>query len=344
MEGKPLYRPILARAWEITRKFKGLWFFGFFAAIISSGGEYEIIARALYTPGNSDLISTTIAGFQSGLQEGLMRSGGDIWKNLAAALFANASTLIVALAIFILVIAIALFLLWLSTVSQIGLIRNISLINKAKKTTFNEGLDAGVKLFWPVFIINVVFKIILFILLFILGRELLFLAGHGGLASAAYFISFAIFVVIILMVSFLVRYQIFFLVLKKQSWLEALQSGWKLFIKNWLISLEMAFLMFIFYIVVFFISIFIIAALTAIPTVVLLAYLSYLPIFVKSIIALVCVILIILTMIATTILINTFQWASWTLLFDRLALKDELSKIIRLTKQLTAFNKPNPAK
>ena len=343
MEGKPLYRPILARAWEITKKFKGLWFFGFFAAIISSGGEYEIIARALYTPGNSDFLSTTLAGFQAGLQEGILNGGGNIWRNFASAIFANSATLIVALAIFILVIAIALFLLWLSTVSQIGLIRNISLINKAKKTTFHEGLDAGVKLFWPVFIINIAFKIILFILLFILGRELLYLAGHSGWSAAAYFISFAIFVVIILMISFLIRYQIFFLVLKKQSWLEALRSSWKLFKKNWLISLEMAFLMFIFYIVVFFISVFIVAVLTAIPTVVILSYLAYLPAFAKIIIASVCIILIVLTMIGSAILINTFQWASWTLLFDRLALKEELSKIIRLTRQLT-FTKPSSGK
>ena len=338
MEGQQLYRPILARAWQITKKFKGLWFFGFFAAIISSGGEYEIIARALYNPGNQGLLSTTVAGFQQGLQEGLVSNAG-LWKNLFSALFANSSAVIVGLAIFILVIAVVLFLLWLSTVSQIGLIRNISLINKTKKPTFNEGLDAGVKLFWPVFLINVIFKAILFILLLLLGKELLLLAGKGGLATAIYFISFIIFVIITLIISFLVRYQIFYLVLKKQHWLEALKSSWKLFRKNWLISLEMAFLMFIFYVVVFVVSAFIVAVLTAIPTVVLLTYLFYLPIFVKSIIALVCVILIVLTMIASTILINTYQWASWTLLFDRLALKDELSKIIRLGQKIS-LNKP----
>ena len=343
MEGKSLYRPILARAWEITKKFKGLWFFGFFAAIISSGGEYEIIARALYTPGNTDILSTTVTGFQEGIKEGLAGSNANLWKNIFSALFANSSAMIVALAIFILVIAVALFLLWLSTVSQIGLIRNISLINKTKKTTFNEGIDAGVKLFWPIFIINVIFKVIIFIMLFLLGRELLLLAGKGGLLTAIYFISFIIFVIITLIVSFLIRYQIFYMVIKKQNWLEALKSGWKLFLKNWLISLEMAFLMFIFYVVVFFVSVFIVAVLTAIPTVVLLSYLSYLPIFAKGIIALVCVVLIVLTMIASTILISTYQWASWTLLFDRLALKDELSKIIRLTRQIS-FNKPVASK
>ncbi len=338
MEGKSLYRPILARAWEITKKFKGLWFFGFFAAIISSGGEYEIIARALYSPGNSDILSTTVSGFQQGLQEGLLRGNADIWKSIVLALFSNSSTLIIALAIFILVIAVALFLLWLSTVSQIGLIRNISLINKTKKTTFNEGLDAGTKLFWPVFLINVILKAIIFVLLFLMGRELLLLTGKGTWATLLYFISFIIFVIITLIVSFLVRYQIFYLILKKESWMEALKSGWKLFLKNWLISLEMAFLMFIFYVVVAFISTFIIAVLTAIPTVALLSYLFYLPAFIKVIIALVCIVLIILTMITSAIVISTFQWGSWTLLFERLTLREELSKIIRLTRQLTLAN------
>lgn len=342
MEGKSLYRPILARAWEITKKFKGLWFFGFFAAIISSGGEYEIIARALYNPGDQGLIATTAAGFQQGIRDGLA-GNASLWKNLFLALFANSSTVIIGLAIFILVITVSLFLLWLSTVSQIGLIKNISLINKAKKTTFTEGLDTGVKLFWPVFLINVIFKVVMFILLLLLGRELLLLAGKGGWAPVLYFISFIVFVIVTLVVSFLVRYQIFYLVLKKQSWLEALKSSWRLFAKNWLISLELAFLMFIFYVVVFVVSAFIVAVLTAIPTVVLLTYLLYLPLFVKSIIALVCVILIVLTMIASTILINTYQWSCWTLLFERLTLKDELSKIIRLAQRL-APNKPTSVK
>jgi hypothetical protein len=38
-----LYRSILKRAWEISWKFKYLWFFGLFAALLGNGGEFEII-------------------------------------------------------------------------------------------------------------------------------------------------------------------------------------------------------------------------------------------------------------------------------------------------------------
>jgi hypothetical protein len=42
-----LYRSIFRQAWAITWQYKYLWFFGFFAALLGNGGEYEILSKGL---------------------------------------------------------------------------------------------------------------------------------------------------------------------------------------------------------------------------------------------------------------------------------------------------------
>ncbi len=40
MEEIALYRPIFKKTWQIIKKHKPLWFFGIFAAILGTGGEF----------------------------------------------------------------------------------------------------------------------------------------------------------------------------------------------------------------------------------------------------------------------------------------------------------------
>jgi hypothetical protein len=39
---EPTYRPILKKAWHIAWRFKYLWFFGLFAALLGTGGMYNV--------------------------------------------------------------------------------------------------------------------------------------------------------------------------------------------------------------------------------------------------------------------------------------------------------------
>ena len=78
MEEKQLYRPILKKAWQITRKFKSLWFLGLFAAIFSGGGEFEILSRIIFNPVNDQgAIKEFMASFKSGINDSL-QAGGDL--------------------------------------------------------------------------------------------------------------------------------------------------------------------------------------------------------------------------------------------------------------------------
>lgn len=337
MADASLYRPILKRAWDISRRHKSLWFFGLFATIISSGGEYEIISRSIYDPTNQGgfitiIIESLKAGFDSAVS-----FGGNFWSNMFQSIIKYPVASIIALLILIITIIIGLFFAWIAITSQIGIIRNIYLINKNKKTTINEGINFAVKKFWPVVGADVVLKIILFILFLILGKEMI-LIGNGNIAlTAIYYLSFILFVMAVLVISFIVKYQIFYILLDNNKFLQAIKSAYQLFIKNWLISLEMALLLFLVYIISGFISLLCSTILSAIPIVVIPLYFSFLPILVSYSIAIACFILMIIIIFFLAAFVTTFQWACWTDLFMRINSGEEASKIQRTAQQLQNF-------
>jgi len=332
MEDKSLYRPLVSRAWQITKRYKSLWFLAFFAAFWSSG-ELEIIIRALYYPQSNGIIFNFFSGLKWGTINGLTLAGGNFLVNTWQAIAGNPLAFLMSLVIFILSLAIGLFIVWLATVAQIGLISNIFSHSRNKLATANEGISQGVKNFWPVFIVNAVFRLCLLGFFALLGGVLLSFSGHGLIGSLFYALLFLILAAVILTASFLVRYQLFFIILKKQTIIDALKSAWKLFRKNWVISAEMALIMFGFYLVVYFVTVYIAAVFTAVLTVAILIYFPALPLIIKLLMGIITIIFIIAALVVGTCLIITFQWTGWVMLFDRLTSGIESSKIYRLAQQ-----------
>ena len=331
MEEKQLYRPILKKAWQITRKFKSLWFLGLFAAIFSGGGEFEILSRIIFNPVNDQgVMKEFMASFKSGLNDSL-QAGGDLWTNFFNSLTTSPINLLSAILILVLAIIIALFFIWLSIVSQVGLIRNINLINQGKKTTINEGIDAGVEKFWPVLSVQVVYKIILLIIFILLGKELLLLVALKTAGTVIHIIALVLFSLIILITSFIVRYQIFYIVLTKEKIMASLKSAWNLFTSNWLISLEMAFILFIVYLVAAYITAFATALFLAIPLA-LATYSQQIPMIFILLIGATAILAIFIITFLITALVNVFQWSSWTLLFDKISAGKTLGKIVKLSE------------
>lgn len=336
MEDTALYRPILKKSWQITKKFKNLWFFGLFAAILGVGGEYEILSRAITNPQTEGgIINQIRRSFELGWQEGLTAvGGGGFWSNLWSAITNNPQAMGTALVVFILTTILAIFLFWLAIISQIGLIRNITLIHQNKKATLNEGIDFAIKNFWPVLFINILMKLAVFILFFILGREIILLTRGDAVSLIIYFLSFVIFITIVFVIYFLLRYQIYYLLLQQQKFNQALKSAWQLLKNNWLVSLEMAFFLFVIYLLAVIIATFIIALLFAAPFVVVYFFPILSPLIGQIILA-TSALLIIAIVIFTFSIVSVFQWAAWTILFDRLAGSGAVSKIMRGSQQLT---------
>lgn len=332
MEEKQLYRPILKKAWQITRKFKSLWLLGLLAAIFSGGGEFEILSRIIFNPiSDQGAIKEFMASFKSGLNDSL-QAGGDLWTNFISSLTTSPINLLSAVLILFLAIIIALFFIWLSIVSQVGLIRNVNLINQGKKTTVNEGIDAGVEKFWPVLAVQLVYKIILLIIFILLGKELLLLVFLKTVGTIIHLAALVLFSLIILITSFIIRYQIFYIVLKKEKIMVSLKSAWALFTGNWLVSLEMAFILFIVYLAAAYITAFATALFLAIPLA-LATYSQQLPMIFILLIGATSILAIFVITFLITAVVNVFQWSAWTLLFNKISTTKTLSKIVKLSEQ-----------
>jgi hypothetical protein len=307
-------------------KNKTLWFFGLFAALLGVGGELELISRLLrQTATDTSIIGSIIQGFSDGVATGLA-VGGNFWANVWYNISHQPVTFIFILLLIIIMIMISLFLLWLAVVSEVGLIRNVSLANKNKKTNINEGIGAGMANFWPVLGINVLLKLAFFLIFAGLGWMIMASVNLGYWGIIGYYVVFVIAAIVVLSLSFLFRYQICYLILKKQGLVEALKSGWKLFKGYWLISLEMGVILLLIYTAFAILSSLVMVFCLALPTAALLTSMS--PLMMGTAGVLAFAIMAVWFLWATSIMVS-FGWSAWVALFEQLDGTGGVSKIIR---------------
>jgi len=302
---KPFYRVILRNAWLILRRYKFLWFFGFFAALTSNGEEYDILVRNVNTATNIENQVTSLRKF---IQDGTLGTAWDSLKNyFTSHVFSSILAIFVSLVVILIII-------WLITISQTAIIYTASLHREKKQNGFLDAFIVGNKYFLPIFLLNIIAKIIIYGGLLIFGIPLTI--GYVNTGNITWLSVLSIFVLLILIlfnmiISFITKYASSYVILKGKRVWDAFRNGWKLFFKNWLISLEMALILFV---INFCISFVIIAllAFAGVPFTLVGIYVFY---------------AIILFMGA---LLATFQFSSWTYLFLDLNENIGISKLVRI--------------
>ena len=137
-----------------------------------------------------------------------------------------------------------------------------------------------------------------------------------------------------LILAFITKYALCYLSLQDKDIIDSLLSALILFKKNWLVSLEMAFLIFL-------VSLVVGLALALVVIFLLLPFLllTYITITLQFIWGFWLTIILGLLIIFGTIflvggMLSTWQWSAWTLLFIRLEQGSGTSKIIRLSATL----------
>lgn len=324
-----LYKKILGESWKITWRNKYLWFFGLFVAFLEVGGEYNTLLRYLF--------------------RGSAEGGLPFWNRLVdVGVFSDQAirnigqqeplAVLSLLFVFLVIIALICFIVWLTAVSQAGLVNNSSYYLTGKKYTkddFKIGIKSGTKNFLPVLILNIIIKIIIFIGFFIISLPIVLSITKQSAAPIdyTYILFFIILIPIILSASFIIKYAIAYVVIKGKGIGESIKNGFQLFIKNWLISLEMAFILFFISFLGWLLILLIILSLT-IPF--LLLYYIILNIFVGGaiLVALLAIIIFIAVVVLTGSIIATFQTISWTKLFLELVGRGGTSKILRVVENI----------
>ncbi len=321
----PVYRRILKRAWEITWQNKFLWLFGFFAALLGNGSIYEILVKGFFKITRTEekiLISRNV-----------WTQIVILWNDFSNQIAQNQIALVVISLILFGCLAFLILIIWLAVVSRGALIASVAKISGRKKINFKEGWTLGKKFFWQIFGLNVLARglVFAFLLLISISTLLILEKNNGPLIQnlLLYLTTFVIFIALAIVVSMLVIYASAFVVIKNLKFFEAIRASWNLFVKNWLVSLETALILFLISLGVGIVFVFT-AGILAIPFVLLLASLYYLNL---QFIFTFTLLLTILGWLFFTILIGaglvTFQFSTWTLLFVELNKKKILSKLLR---------------
>lgn len=246
-----IHRKILSNSWKTIWKNKYFWFFGLFASILMGEGMIEILSNAFSGGTSRDFLK----GFYQYSETGIFR--GDILARIGEIIMHETLTAFVFAFIFLLMLVLSGFVFWLAIVSQIAIINNSAKITGGKNTNFQDGINTGIGKFWSVLGVDVSFKILSFVILFIVSLPMLFVEFGSGsfvinLISTLFFI---IFVPLAVSIFFITKYAICFVVIKDEKFKKAILNAIKFFRKNWLISLEMAFLLFV---IGFFVTFFIV--------------------------------------------------------------------------------------
>ena len=159
---------------------------------------------------------------------------------------------------------------------------------------------------------------------FIIGLPLLFiLIKDSTTAAIIYTLLFIIFFPVATGLALMLKYAIAYNVLEKTSFVKSIKKAWQLFMKNWLVSLEMAIILFL-------------ISLLFSGLIMLFLFLSMAPLLIlglmfKAIWLVVFVMMIaIIVIVLTGSLLTTFQIAAWTSLFLRLKDKGVAAKLERL--------------
>lgn len=300
------YRDIIQKAATTTWRHKFLWFFGLFAALTSNGEEYDSLFRNtnFVTALQQNAVDIKALADDGRLQE--------VWQGLATYVSDNTLS---SVGVIVAAVIIFIFAAWLVIISQIALISSVARKDKGEPIDLATGFWSGNRQFAPVLGLNLIALAIVYGLLLLFGLPLLlifFNTGNVAYLGVLTIVAFIILVPLNIIISFITKFAAAYVIIRGQSVKQAISKGWQLFIKNWLVSLETALILFL---INFVASLLILGAvsITGLPVVSRPGFFVF---FAVS--------------AALGAVLATFQYTTWTYLFLELTQQNVVSKLIRL--------------
>jgi len=323
----PFYRNILKQAWSLTWRNKYLWWFGIFAALLGNGGEFEI----LFNNAGADPGQALFPAWQRIASTGVF--SGQTFTNIGNLFRQDTLNMILVLVSCLIIFAIFLFIVWLVIVSQAAVVNNSAAIVKQKKHSFKQGADAGILNFWPVLTLNIIIKAVIYILLVGISLPVIFFQESLN-ANLFYILALVIIVPVAIILSFIMKYAVAYAVINKSKVLQAIGQGCRLFKENWLVSFEMAVILFVVNLLVGLVIILAILVL-AVPFLFLGLIFYYSFSLVGSwLVAILAFASFLFIVVSVGAALAVFQISSWTGLFLELEKKSGASKLVRMVNNM----------
>jgi hypothetical protein len=231
------HRQIVKQALEVAWKHKHLWIFGFFATFAGFGNVYE----ALFTL--QDRIAASAGG------QWLTYLPG--WATFKALITYSPAPWLSAIIYGVVSLLIAAVFAWVVVMALSGTIAGVKAVSKGKELSFSENLKQASVYFWRVLAVVLIMKAVTMLASLVVSTNLTqVLAAGGPVWGLNFFVSFALFTAVTVVVGLIGVYAITAVVDDSHSLTEALCRGWKTFKKHWLVSLEAALLVLAVHVVV----------------------------------------------------------------------------------------------
>lgn len=225
---QPLYRQAITHSWKLIWQHKLLWPFGLFAAFLGQMGLVDFLSRVSISSSTlrtSPLWYSLPTFFADSSAMGSIQLPLDGWMWL----FWLVMVLVGFGAMFVFV----------SVVSQGAIIHAVGQSIKKKKLHVDTAWDAGVSHFWRLFFLNLLKKILFWILAGVIGWATLeIVMAPTATDIFAFIILFVLVSFIGLFLSFFTIYAAGYIVIEEYRFFEALRAAWKLCMGHWLVSLE----------------------------------------------------------------------------------------------------------
>lgn len=323
-----LYRNVIKEAWWMTWRHKFLWFFGIFVVLLGSN-EIEILFRSTDTISRQQALIFNLRN--------IARTGklDFFWNNITDYLSTNSLVSIIA---FLIILIIFVFVVWLAIVSQIGLIDSYFKLQAKQAANLESGFRAGRKYFIPIFLLNLLGRVIISILIVAIPLIFLSLSQDNSSWNTVFIIfSLIILVPLAIIAAFIIKYAVGFVVFKQARTGLALKDAWKLFTKNWLISIEMAILMFALNFL-FWIALIILVGIVSLPFILVGAIFNVVGLNAAlNLLLIIGLIALLLLVLLGGGFFYSFYWVAWITLFKLLVEKKGVSKIVRMFNRLPEY-------
>lgn len=324
------YRDIISQAAHIARRHKFLWWFGLFTLFLGGKSvEFELFFSDARLLGES--LSPFSASFWqlqtwASLQENLLGVPGGPWV------------------FFLVALLLFLVLVILVVISQGALIDGTAQLNSGKTYSLSAGVDAGRKHFSGLLGVNVLGKVLQYLIIIFIGAIIFFISPSRSAAALTYSVFlFLVATPVAMVLSMLMKYGQIEVMLYGASVGQAWSRAWTTFKGNWLVSVEMAALLFLLYFAVGVVAM-LVAAVATLP--VLLFLLAGAVFFeTYTLMAIYVSVFYLATVVAVIIgglFFATTNYAAWTLLY--LHLKQSKERVRPKAERLVTEGLDSPRK
>lgn len=231
-------REVLQQALAIIWRKKYLWFIAFFAGLASYGGEINFLFRKLNAV-------TTFQTYLVAVRSVFVEGKAHPYLQQFQSVFQQSPGSVIGYVV--LVMAMLAVIFWLMFVSEGALMRIVGRTQEKKTNSFFDGISTGTEKFWSIIQVNVIgllFGWATWIVVAGLPATIYFVSGNAAWSEVAR-VGAIISVVASAVISLVIQYATAGIVLRNLTAMQSVIDSWRLFRRNWLVSLEMAIIIFL---------------------------------------------------------------------------------------------------